>query len=163
VLHDDGELQVFYYVSKPLPFVPYGIRFISVRKLNHANMSLNQIYKPVDSRGSELIRFHFQLNRVSAQECEWEGTYLYPVRGLPALMPGLFTKLFVQRIRRVWREDEELMTVRHQLGTPPQPRCEPYQNPIFSEQLIQNLDELENLKSQKQASGTTYFEFPAPG
>ena len=40
VLHDDGELQIFYYVSKPLPFVPYGIRFISVRKLNHENMSL---------------------------------------------------------------------------------------------------------------------------
>jgi hypothetical protein len=159
VLFDDGELQAFYYVSKPLPFLPVGRRFISARKLDHERMSLNQVYKSVDGRQQDRISFHFQVNPKKDGRVEWEGLYLWPVSGLASAFPGVLTRLFAARVRRIWREDEELMTCRSAPERAPGV-CVPYQNPVLAEELTRDLPSIEALISKRDAADTRYFEFP---
>ncbi len=162
VLYDDGELQAFYYVSKPLPFLPWGVKFVSVRRLNHAARSLDQVYKSVDGPNEPVVQFHFQCNPIAENRVEWDGTYFYPIEGVLGLFPGLFARLFERRIRRVWGEDEEMMLTRQKLGSRTQPVCAPYENPVLAQNLLENLDKIENLISRKDERDVRFYDFPSP-
>ena len=92
-----------------------------------------------------------------SHRAEWEAHYLWPVSGLEALFSAWLARLFAWRIRRIWREDVELMTERRADGKPP-PGCVPYRNPVLTDDLRAALKALEGLPAKSADPNVRTFE-----